>query len=322
MLRPILQSNNATSVINLATSGTGTITGGMANLIVRNLGTGTGVAVNATAASSFFLRNNDIAAGGAALSLGTTGGTADMLQLSIDGNAFQRTSAGVAVSFGGQSLSATTNSILVNSFAGNTVTGGAGGGILFSNVHFSGAAGGSLTVGNTGARVLGDGLSFINPTGTLNFTTLNVANDSGTGVLVNTKGAGTTFTLTNTGGSVDTTAGTAFNLDPLTVNMTLTTVNAGGGASGIIFDGVAGTFTVTGATAIGNTSGFGIDAINTNTGTFQFNTVTVNNVTVPNTGGGIRLQTGTLNVTGLANIDTTSGVGLRRAAARPASPTA
>lgn len=309
-LRPVLESNNATSVINFATSGTGTFTGGIANLIVRNTGSGAGVslATNAAGASSFFLRDNDIAAGGAALSLGTTGGTADMLQLGIDGNIFQRNSAGAAVSLSGETLSATTNSILVNSFAGNTVLGGTGGGILFNNVHFSGAAGGTLTVGTTGTRVQGDGLSLVNPIGTLNFTTLNVANNAGTGILVDTKGAGTTFSLNNTGGAVDTTGGTALNLDPLSVGITFSSVTAGGGASGIIFDGVAGTFSVTGATGITGTTGAGISAINTNTGTFNFNTITVNNAA--SAGGGIGWASGTLNVGGLADIDTTSGAGI------------
>ncbi|UVK42629.1 hypothetical protein BPNPMPFG_004327 [Mesorhizobium sp. AR07] len=310
--RPILASNGAGATINLPTTGTGTITAGVQNVTAINSGSGAGIFVNAGLASSFVLRNNDITAGGAALSLGTTGGTVDMLQLGIDGNIFQRTSAGVAVSLSGQNLSSTTNSILVNSFAGNTVTGnGTGGGILFSNVNFGNAAGGTLTVGTPSTpstRVQGDGLSFINPTGTLNFTTLDIANNNGTGLVVNTKGAGTTFALNNTGGVVDTTAGTAFNLDPLAVNMTFASVTASGGASGIIFDGVAGTFTVTGATTITGTSAFGIDAINTNTGTFNFNTMTIDNHLT--TGGGIRVATGTLNVTGLANIDTAAGIGL------------
>ncbi|TGV73085.1 hypothetical protein EN788_72500, partial [Mesorhizobium sp. M2D.F.Ca.ET.145.01.1.1] len=76
-----------------------------------------------------------------------------------------------------------------------------------------------------------------------------------------------------------------------------------GGASGIIFDGVAGTFTVTGATNISGMADAGISAINTNAGTFNFNTVTVNNVL--STGGGIGWASGTLNVTGFADIDTT-----------------
>ncbi|MER8982634.1 inverse autotransporter beta domain-containing protein [Mesorhizobium sp. M0870] len=317
-LRPVLQSNNATQVINLATSGSGIFTGGIQNLIVSNLGSGAGVAANATGASSFFVRNNTIAAGGNALDFSTTGAPANTLLLSIDGNTLQSTGSGLAASFAGQNINATDNSIAIRSFAGNKVTGGAGsGGIAFNNVRFDsdGAGGtvsaGMLGIGNPGARVQGNGLSFTNTSGTLDLGTLSLANNGGTGVIANTKT--TNFTLNNSGGVVTTNNGAAFDLDPLTVNMTFATVSALGGASGIIFDGVAGTFTVTGGTSITNTTGFGIDAINTNTGTFNFNTVTVNNVTVPNTGGGIRVQTGTLNVTGLANIDTTSGVGLSQA---------
>ncbi|WP_051355474.1 hypothetical protein [Mesorhizobium erdmanii] len=313
-LRPVLQSNTAGSVVDLATTGTGTLTGGIANLIIRNTGTGTGVAVNAASASSFFLRNNDIAAGGRALDFSTTGAPANTLLLSIDANTLQSTGSALAASFAGQNISATDNSIAVRSFAGNTVTGGTGGGINFTNVRFDadGVGGtvsaGTLTVGNPGARVQGDGLSFINTSGTLDLGALNLANNGGTGVLVDTKGANTTFTLNNSGGTVDTTNGAAFNLDPLTVDMTFGTVTATGGASGIIFDGVAGTFTVTGTTTITGTSGAGVSAINTNTGTFNFNTLTVNNAATA--GGGIALASGTLNVTGLANIDTTSGAGL------------
>ncbi|WP_284275409.1 right-handed parallel beta-helix repeat-containing protein [Mesorhizobium huakuii] len=316
-LRPVLQSNNATSVINFATSGTSIFTGGLENLIVTNVGSGAGVAVDATGASSFFLRNNTITAGGNALDFSTTGAPADTLLLSIDGNTLRSTASGLAASFSGQNISTTDNSIAIRSFAGNKVTGGAGsGGIVFNNVRFDsdGAGGtvsaGTLGMGTPGTRVQSNGLSFINTSGTLDLGTLSLANNGGTGVLVNTKGAGTIFTLNNSAGVVTTLNGAAFDLDPLTVNMTFSSVSAVGGASGIIFDGVAGTFTVTGTTSISNTTGFGIDAINTNTGTFNFNTVTVNNVTVPNTGGGIHVATGTLNVTGLANIDTTSGTGL------------
>ncbi|BCG69817.1 hypothetical protein MesoLj113a_09750 [Mesorhizobium sp. 113-1-2] len=314
-LRPVLQSSNATSVINFATSGTGTFTGGIENLIVRNLGSGAGVAVNATGASSFFLRDNDIAAGGNALDFSTTGAPANTLLLSIDGNTLRSTASGLAASFSGQNISATDNSIAIRSFAGNKVTGGAGsGGIAFNNVRFDsdGAGGtvsaGTLAMGNPGARIQGNGLSFTNTSGTFDLGQLNLANTGGTGVLVNTKGAGTVFTLNSSAGVVVTNSGAAFDLDPLTVNMTFTSVSANSSASGIIFDGVAGTFTVTGATSISNTTGFGIDAINTNTGTFNFNTVTVNNAST--TGGGIHVASGTLNVTGLANIDTTSGTGL------------
>ncbi|TPL82736.1 hypothetical protein FJ950_20505 [Mesorhizobium sp. B2-3-14] len=311
-LRPILQSNTATSVVNFATTGTGVLTGGIENLIIRNTGSGTGVSGSVASASSFFLRNNDIAAGGRALDFTTSGApAADRLLLSIDGNTLQSTGTALAANFLGQSVSATQNTIAIRSFANNTVIGGTGGGIAFNGATFDSTGGGgtvsagTLTVGTTGARVQGDGLNLLNTSGTLDLGTFSIANNGDTGLLVNEKG-GTTFTLNSSGGSVDTTNGTAINLDPLTVHMTLGSVTATGGASGIIFDGVAGTFAVTGATSITGTSGAGINAINTNTGTFNFNTVTVNNTT----GGGIGWASGTLNVTGLANIDTTSGAGI------------
>ncbi|WP_181171498.1 hypothetical protein [Mesorhizobium sp. B2-5-9] len=311
-LRPILQSNTATAVVNFATTGTGVLTGGVENLIIRNTGSGTGVSGSVAAASSFFLRNNDIAAGGRALDFTTSGApAADRLLLSIDGNTLQSTGTALAANFLGQSVSATQNTIAIRSFANNTVIGGTGGGIAFNGATFDSTGGGgtvsagTLTVGTTGARVQGDGLNLLNTSGTLDLGTFSIANNGGTGLLVNEKG-GTTFTLNSSGGSVDTTNGTAINLDPLTVHMTLGSVTATGGASGIIFDGVAGTFAVTGATSITGTTGAGINAINTNTGTFNFNTVTVNNTT----GGGIGWASGTLNVTGLANIDTATGAGI------------
>ncbi len=307
-------------MISLATSGTGTITGGIENLIVRNTGNGDGISVIATSASNFILRNNDIAAFGNSLDFSTTGAPANTLLLSIDGNTLETTGATNAAKFVGQIISVTDNSIAIRSFAGNKVIGGgAGGGIRFVDVRFDsdGAGGtvnaGSLDIGTSGAPVNATGLSFISASGTLNLGTLNVFNDAGTGVFVDTKGNGTIFTLNNTGGVVSTTNGVAFNLDPLTVDMTFASVSsvnnpAANIANGIIFDGVAGTFTVTGATTVTGTSSFGINAINTNTGTFNFNTVTVNNAAT--TGGGIGWASGTLNVTGLANIDTTSGGGV------------
>ncbi|TPJ55586.1 S-layer family protein [Mesorhizobium sp. B2-6-4] len=315
-LRPILQSNTAGSVITLATSGPSPITGGIENLIIRNTGTGAGVAVDASTASSFFLRNNDISAGGRALDFSTTGAAANTLLLSIDGNTLRSTGSALAASFAGQNISATDNSIAIRSFAGNTVLGGTGGGIAFDNVTFdsTGAGGtvsaGTLDVGTSGARVQGNGLAFTSTSGTLDLGTFTTFNDGGTGVLVDTKGPpATTFALNSSGGTVDTINGVAFNLDPLTVSMIVNSVNASGGASGIIFDGVAGTFTVTGATTVTGTTGAGISSNASNpTGTFNFNTVTVNNTA--STGGGIGWESGTLNVGGLADIDTTSGAGL------------
>lgn len=314
-LRPVLQSNNATQVINLASSGSGIFTGGIQNLIVSNLGSGAGVAVNATGASSFFVRNNTITAGGNALDFSTTGAPANTLLLSIDGNTLRSTASGLAASFTGQNVDADLNSIAIRSFAGNTATGGAGsGGIAFNNVRFDsdGAGGtvsaGTLGVGTPGARVQGNGLSFTNTSGTVDLGAFIVFNTAGTGVVANTKT--TNFTLNSSSGTVSTSGGAALDLDPLTVNLVLGTVTSTGSSSGgIIFDGVAGTFTVTGNTTVTAAATGGIMAINAgNTGTFNFNTMTLGNTVT--SGGGIQVASGTLNISGLANIDTTSGVGI------------
>ncbi|MBB4002549.1 hypothetical protein [Aurantimonas endophytica] len=317
-VRPTLTTGGTANTINLPTTGTGTITAGVGRVIVRNTGTGDAIAADATTGSVFAILGNDITAGGQALRLSTTGGTADMLRAFVDNNRFERTTAGPAVSFNGQSISALANSIAVRSFGSNTVTGnGTGGGILFDNVRFDADGAGTavnataLTVGTTGARVEGNGVTFLNTIGIFNAGTLNIANNNGTGLLVDTKGAGTTFTLNNTGGAVDTTNGTAINLDPLTVGMTLDSVTATGGlgvTNGIIFDDVAGSFTVTGATTITDTTDYGIHATLGNTGTFNFNAVSIDNT--GSSGGGVRIDSGTLAVFGTTSIQTADGYGL------------
>ncbi|WP_246675438.1 right-handed parallel beta-helix repeat-containing protein [Mesorhizobium sp. B2-3-4] len=315
---PILASSGAAATINLPTTGVGTITAGVQNVTVINNGSGAGILANAGSASNFVIRNNNITAGGNALNFSSSGVTADTLLASIDGNTFQSTGSGFGAAFFGTTVDADHNTSAIRSFANNTVIGGANsGGIVFNGVRFDadGAGGtvnaGTLTVGTPGARVQGFGINFTATSGTLDLGTFNVANDGQTGVLVNTKLVSTNFTLNSSGGSVDTTNGAAFDLDPLTVNMTIGSVTATGGASGIIFDGVAGTFTVNGATNISGTSGYGINATGiANTGTFNFNTVTVDNSGVGVTGGGVSVASGTFNAAGLVNIDTTSGVGV------------
>jgi len=98
-------------------------------------------------------------------------------------------------------------------------------------------------------RVNGDGLSFINCTGDLRIEILNIANENGTGLLVDTKGLGTTFNLDVGGGTIDTINGAATNLDPLTGHITLDAVDVDGSpTNGIIVDVFEGTFTVNGGT--------------------------------------------------------------------------
>ncbi|PLP58278.1 hypothetical protein CYK37_15320 [Mesorhizobium loti] len=319
--RPTLTTTAAAGTVLLPTvSLGGRITSGIDGVLMSNTGTGDGVLWGSNQLATFTIRNSSIAASGnGAIDIFTTAGAvADALILSIDGNTLRGGSATPTVAFEGQSLSATSSSVAIRSFTNNVVVGGTGAsGIRFANIHFDGSdaagnqpvSGGTLTVGTTGARVTGDGINFLNPIGTLNFTTLNVANNSGTGILVDTKAAGTTFSLNNSDGVVDTVGGAAFNLDPLTVNMTFASVTANGGTNGVIFDQVAGIFRVLGATTITGTTGFGVNAINTNTGVFNFNTLTIDNDAAGN-GGGLNVASGTFNITGLADIDTTTGAGV------------
>ena len=104
-----------------------------------------------------------------------------------------------------------------------------------------------LTIGSSTdtTQVKGDGVRLTDPTGTWSVTSLNVFNDTGTGVLVNTKGGGTTFTLNTSGGTIHTTNGTAMNLDPLTVAMSLTSVESDTApGNGIKLDTVNGALTI------------------------------------------------------------------------------
>ncbi len=107
-----------------------------------------------------------------------------------------------------------------NQVIGSVISGMAGGGILFDQVTFDADADpgngfqqvqfpGTLDIGSvpplTIARVTGDGLSFINPTGDLSIETLNIANFNGTGL--NVDATGTDFSFTTNGGTIDTLGG-------------------------------------------------------------------------------------------------------------------
>ncbi|WP_425088811.1 beta strand repeat-containing protein [Stappia sp.] len=271
---------------------------------------------------------NTIRSTGQALDADETGaGTPDNLRLSIRNTTFESAAAGVpSVEITGQNVSSTTSSVNVRAFSDNAVIGnGTGGGILFTGVDFNINGGGTVAAGTlnvgqgTGSRVSGDGVSFIDTTGSLGLVTLNVYNTNGTGLEVNTKGSGTTFALTGGGtGTIDTTSGTALFLDPLTMGLSFSSVsstNATG--AGVLVDagdasgGAAsqalniGTLNVTGSTGAGV-------RITNSTGTFNFGATTINNA--GSTGGGVDLDLGagdtaTVNFTGALDIDTNSGTG-------------
>ncbi|WP_421778871.1 hypothetical protein [Hoeflea sp.] len=218
-------------------------------------------------------------------------------------------------------------SVTVRAFAGNNVTDAGAGGILFDTVTFDSDAGtagnqdvsfGTVTIGALADRVEGKGLSFLDPTGSVSLTALDIFNNNGTGLEVNTKGAGTTFNLSGGGsGTVNTTNGTALFLDPLSMDLTFGTVTATGGTNGVFVDagdasGGAGANALTiNALNITGSTGAGL-SIGNSTGTFSFGTTTINNTAAAGDGVDINLgvgDTATVNFTGALDIDTNGGAG-------------
>lgn len=191
----------------------------------------------------------------AALQAGSTGS----MNLTL-GTFTLASTAGAGVNLDG---TAGTGKINVVSLAGGTITKAATGGFLANKVTFDGnlVTAGNQAVSSTGltigsstdtTQVKGDGVRLIDPTGIWGISSLNVFNDTGTGVLVNTKGGGTTFTLNTSGGTVKTTNGAAMNLDPLTIAMTLGTVESNTSpTNGIKLDTVSGALTI-GTTILNN----------------------------------------------------------------------
>ena len=282
---------------------------------------------------------NVIRSSGQALDVDETGaGTANNLLLSISNTTFESAATSAPTVFiTGQNVSTEQNSVQVRAFAGNTVigngTGGVGGGIVFEKVDFdSDGAGatvsaGTLNVGQgTGARVAGDGVAFIDTTGAIDFATLNIYNNNGVGLLVDTKtnALNTDFTMTGGGtGTVDTTNGSALFLDPLTMNLSFSSVRstnangANGFGSGVFIDagnasgGAASQALNIGTLSVTGSSGAGLRITNS-TGTFNFGATTINNA--GSTGGGVDLDLGasdttTVNFTGALDIDTSAGTG-------------
>ncbi|MDR3406765.1 MAG: inverse autotransporter beta domain-containing protein [Chthoniobacter sp.] len=277
-------------------------------------GNGITVANSDSTARVVNLSNDTITAVGDAIHT-TDSAVAGNLVLTLDGNTLQTTTTGnFALNVAGSAL----NSTIVKSMNGGTVTGGTNsGGVFFNRVTFdaSGATlsgtqvnAGAWTIGaNTSpaTRVQGNGLNFQGPTGNLAFTTLNISNNAGTGLLVNTKTLGTTFTLSNTGGAVDTTNGTALNLDPLTANLTFPAVKSTNApTSGVILNTVAGSVSL-GAVTVSGATNSGLSLVGSSAN------VTLNSLTVTTSANGLTVgnNTGTFEVTGNTSLtDTTAGI--------------
>ncbi|MBB4838562.1 hypothetical protein HNP52_001631 [Sphingomonas kyeonggiensis] len=308
---PTLTASGANATVTLG--GGNTIDG----VVITNSGTGAGVLGNG-AAAPIVIRNSSIS-GGAAGALRIYDNTANVtLALS---NLTLAANGGNILNLDGSGTGTFTVTELANlNVLHTTETGG----FIFNDLTFDSntvAAGlqavsaGALTLGTTASRITGDGLSLTNVTGTLNFTDLNIANNAGTGLTVANSKAND-FLLGTTGGAIDTTNGTAINLDPLTIHMVLGSVRSTGGAYGILLDQVEGDFTVTGSVGINGAINTSI-AIRNNTAQadpldvhFQGGTILDSALT---TGAGVSLTNNsgaTVEFTGSLGIYTATGAGL------------
>jgi len=303
---PTLTASGANATVTLA--GNNTIDG----VVIANSGTGAGVLGNGVAGINT-IRNSTISGGaaGAIRFYDNAANTVVALQ-----NLTLAANGGNILALDGTGAGTLTVSALSNLTALHTTETG---GFVFADVTFDAdtvtagvqdVAAGDLALGTVAARINGTALTFSNVSGTLNFGNLNIANDGGTGLIVANSKVNN-FVLGTTGGAIDTTNGTAINIDPLTVNMTLGSVKSSGGVYGLLLDQVQGSFTVTGIVDVSNASDTAI-AIRDNTGAafaakFQ-GAVTISGTT----GAGVSLtnNTGaTIDFTGGLGITTTSGTG-------------
>lgn len=290
---------------------TGTTIGGDGTIS----GDGIEVLSNSAATRTINLSNNTITGSGSAISTVDNGNSGSLL-LTLDGNTLQSLNGGSqALSIKGGGL----NSTIIQSMNGGTVIGGTGGGVLFDQVTFDASGiqllgtqvnAGNWIIGTPAVRVTGDGLRLNAPTGDLKYGTLDIANNNGTGLYVDTKGLGTTFALSNTSGSVDTTNGSALFLDPLSVNIHFNTVSSTGSLTdGATLDTVSGTVLID-QLNVSSASQNGLFINNSSGLTTTITSMTINGVGSNLTHAGVLLtDAGTVNLNG-GTIDSSTGDGI------------
>jgi len=233
------------------------------NISIANA-SGFGIDVNLNGIGSLELNvtgTNSISSVGNAIDVALAGGSTGDLVLRMSNSTLDST-GGAGINLDG---SAGTGTLFVSAFSNNTITQGGAGGFLADTVTFdadptTGAIdtveAGTLTVGDsdTAVEVNGDGVSLIDPTGALAFTTLDIFNSGGAGLLVDTKGGGTTFSLsTGSESTIVTTGGPAMSLDPLDVNLAFDAVTSNTSpTNGIFIDTTTGVIDIAATTIDGS----------------------------------------------------------------------
>ncbi len=267
----------------------GTASGGMlvnnTNLVLNNLilgGSGalanTGIEViNSDGIDrSVLINGTTVAAQGAGIDI--VGSGAGDLRLALDGNTVNA-GTGVGIGLDG---STGAGALLITSLDGNTVNTAGDGGIVIDGAIFDAdpdaaghqqVTGGNTTIGdvvNT-ASVSGHGLWLNDVLGDVAFGDLNIGNDDGAGLFIRDadKGGVAEFLFGNTGGSINTTHGTAMDIDPVTMAATFARVSSADAAGhGLFIDQISGSISI-GETSVSNAGGSGI-AVSDSDGDFSF----------------------------------------------------
>ncbi len=259
---------------------------------------------------------NRITSAGNALHAATSGGSTGDLTLAINDTTFSST-AGAGININGTAGAGTT---FITSLDQNVVSAAMTGGLLVDTATFDAdpatvaidqVQAASLTIGASGAMgaVTGNGVRLLDPTGDLRIETLTIFNRMGTGLLVDTKGGGTTFNLeTGPASSITTTTGAAMSLDPLTIDLQFATLQSTNSAANAIFlDTVAGRLTSASTTLNGSVAksiliqntpapllvDFGVTTIDSTIGP----TASDNVDTTMGNGGNLTLQFDSLTIT-------------------------
>ncbi|MCI0490491.1 MAG: HYR domain-containing protein [Blastocatellia bacterium] len=176
-------------------------------------------------------------------------------------------------------------------------------------VRLTNVGGGSFTSDSTAiTNGAGDGLFLQSNTGTFNFTgSLSIATGNGRGVFASNGG---TVNVVS-GSTVDATGGAAVDIQSTAVSMpfgSLTSTNSS--ANGVRLDSVSGSFSVSGATSVQNSTGDGVFLQNNTVPIIGFNTLNICTTTpadgrglVSNNNGAVNVTTGAINATGGAAVD-------------------
>lgn len=253
------------TVTTASTDGVEILTAGVDRTVtIENLSivnaSGFGMDINVNGAGSLDLSltgANSISSVGSAIDARLGGASTGDLILRIS-DATLASTGGAGVNLDG---TAGAGTLFVAALSNNTITQGGAGGFLADTVTFdadptTGAIetvnAGALTIGDSDAAVeiTGDGLRLLDPTGALAFTTLDIFNSGGTGLLVDTKGGGTIFDLTTGPDStIVTTGGPAMFLDPLDVNLAFDQVRSNSSpTNGIFIDTTTGVIDIAATT--------------------------------------------------------------------------